>query len=168
MENPLVRLPVSMRRAASKDLRHILDIIDSWPTHLVNVAKTLIEADFNKHHSIVAVTENKVIGFLIWRTDGSEIELLWMAVSPETVRHGIGTKLVRYVLDSIGNEEHVFLLTATEDSTIPNTEFSGTSFSGTNKFFTKLGFKDEGILQNHWGKTNHALKLGLTLRPSKD
>jgi ribosomal protein S18 acetylase RimI-like enzyme len=159
---------VTLRKAEPSDLRAALDIVASRPAHFVPAVYPLIEADLIRHQALMAVADSRIVGFLVWRVEGREIELLWMAVTPDFERKGVGTMLLRHVLNTASDKTHVYLLTATTDSTIPGTAFNGTLYSNTIRFFKRRGFMEEKILLGHWGASNHALRLGLTLNRTKN
>jgi len=65
-------------------------------------------ADYGRYELYVAVHENQVAGFLVWRAAGEvECEILNLAVLPDFRRKGIGRALVESLLDSFGRD--VFL-----------------------------------------------------------
>lgn len=152
---------VALRKGEPSDLRAIIDIAASRPTHFVPAAFPLIATDFLRHQTVLAAAKGRVVAFLVWRAEDQEIELLWMAVAPDFEREGVGTRLVKYVLNAASQKTHIYLLTATPDSKISGTNFSGTGFLNTIQFFKHLGFTEEKIFPGYWGPFNHALQLGL-------
>lgn len=154
---------ISIRPAIPGDLKAVMEIVSAWPAHFVDAGKEMIVRDFAAHRSAVATIDGRVAGFLNWRTDGEEMELLWLAVAPDVVRCGVATALVKYVMQRATTERHVFLLTATTDSNIPGTAFEGQQFAATNAFFEKLRFAEEKVLPSYWGEQNHALQMGRSL-----
>ena len=110
--------------------------------------------------------DGRLLGFVIWKTDGRELELLWLAVAPSAARTGIGRRLVEAVLSRLTTEERVFLKTAALDSTIPGTNFSGAAFASTHQFFAALGFSPTARLNDYWGKGSHMLVFEKQIRPS--
>jgi len=148
-----------LRMARSHDWPSLLVLIREWPTHYVEAAIPRIEADFTRGHAFVWEEDGRILGFMIWDTNGSEIEMKWLAVSPTATRRGIGSALVNAVLDSATTERRVFLLTATTDSVIPGTRFDGSAYADTIRFFERLGFRRARVLNQFWGAGNHALIL---------
>lgn len=153
-----------IRNADSDDLHQIMSIVDKWPTHFVDAAKPMIEGDFHNHKTFMAEVDREAVGFLIYSCTSEEIEVLWMAVSPNHKRKGIGTTLLRRVLDTLTTQRRVYLKTSTTDSVIPGTQFSGPAFEETTKFFQSLGFVQDTVHRKYWGDQNHCAVMVRMLR----
>jgi len=164
-EAPLVKAIFGARSARKGDLSEILSILDAWPTHFVAAAKELVSEVFAKHRTIVWEAQTRVVGFLIWRDDDKEIEILWMAVAPNWSRKGIGSALVRSVMATAATQTRIFLRTATSDSIVPETRFDGKSYEATIRFYHRFGFANENIERDYWGPSNHSLIMGRPLNP---
>jgi ribosomal protein S18 acetylase RimI-like enzyme len=148
-----------VRRAEPSDLRGIISIISSLPGYFVTAAGDAVRRSFPESNTAVAVRRNRIVGFLMWRTDGVKIEILWAGVRSEEQRRGVGTAMFEALLEAVISETEVFVLTATPDSNIPGTQFDGSLYAGTADFYKRLGFKEIEILRGHWGEENHALKM---------
>lgn len=151
--------PSPLRAARRDDWPALLKLIRQWPTHFVESAMSAIEADFRRTRTFVWEENGQIVGFMIWSTDGYDIEMKWLAVSPTATGRGIGSALVNAVLESASTERRIFLFTATTDSVIPGTAFDGSAFANTIRFFERLGFRRVGLLRDFWGQHNHALSL---------
>lgn len=160
-----IKFQLEQIRAAEKaDWLAIQSIIKAWPTHYVDAAMPLIESDFKRGKTFIWERNRQVLAFLIWDTNGSEIEMKWLAVAPFATGSGIGSSLVNAVIDSATTEKRVFLLTATTDSEIPGTRFRGSDFSATIRFFEGLGFSKASVIEKIWGERNNALLMEKFLR----
>ena len=131
----------NLREGTPSDWPEIERLIRAWPTHFVEEAVPLVRADFFQHQTMLCDNgTGQVLGFMIWRTDGRELELLWMAAEPSDARRGIGRSVVQAVLYQRSVEHRVFLRTATTDSVIPNTACSDPNYDAITLFFQSLGF----------------------------
>jgi tRNA-dependent cyclodipeptide synthase len=149
--------PNRLRPALPTDLQDIIRLAQAWPTHFVPAAIPLIEADFATGHTIVWQEATGLSGFVIWDTDGDEMELKWLAVAPRAIGNGIGSSLVNAALKSATTERRVILYSATTDSIIPGTFFNAALYDFTHRFFVRNGFHEERRLESFWSPTNHAL-----------
>lgn len=150
----------SLRAGAPSDWPEIERLIRAWPTHFVEAAIPLAREDFRKHHTTLCDGgAGEILGFMIWRTDGHELELLWMAIAPSLVRRGIGRSIVKAVLCHRSNEKRVFGRTATTDSSIPDTAFRGSAYLTTLLFFQGLGFRLGTRHERYWGPENHMIEI---------
>lgn len=166
--------PVAIRQVDPvKDVEEVLGIAKAWPTHFVAEGIRQIDRDLLQHQALIAtvlvpkVSKSKhevVAGFIIWRAEGKQAELLWMAVRPELGHRGIGRQLVERFLAEVKAYERVVLRTATTDSEIPGTDFHGKSYSATHRFFESVGFQDEEVIRSYWGPTNHCLLMRMRSR----
>lgn len=146
----------SIRDGVPSDWPEIERLIRAWPTHFVEAAIPLVRQTFLQHQTILCVADHgNVLGFMIWRTDGRELELCWMAVDPHYTRRGIGGAILESVLLRRTTESRVFGETATTDSVIPNTNFDGSSYTSTHRFFAKFGFTLGSRHESYWGPRNH-------------
>lgn len=149
-----------LREGTSSDWPEIERIIRAWPTHFVEKVIPLVREDFFRHQTILcANSKGQLLGFSIWRTDGCELELLWIAVEPSQVGIGIGRSIVQAVLCQRSHEHRVFLRTATTDSIIPDTSFNGAAYEATHRFFQNLGFIFGARHEGYWGAQNHMIEF---------
>jgi tRNA-dependent cyclodipeptide synthase len=151
--------PLRLRAGTPGDWPEIERLLRAWPRHFVEEGIRLARDDFEHHRTIVCIDNRRLCGFLIWRTDGQELELLWMAVEPSRVQQGIGRRMVEGVLGQRSTEARVFGRTATTDSIIPNSEFSGAAYARTLGFFQKLGFTIGKRYEQYWGPQNHMIEV---------
>lgn len=150
----------SLRESSPADWPEIERLLRCWPTHFVEAAIPLAKQDFNYHRTLVCQAENeKLLGFMVWSTDGTEIELLWSAVEPTEAGKGIGSAIVRAVLAERRQERRVFGRTATTDSRIPGTGFDGGAYAATHRFFERLGFRLTTRHDRYWGPDNHMVVI---------
>lgn len=156
---------IGIREAHADDLPAILAIVTNRPAHFVAAAQPLICTAFSEHRTLVCVEKETLLAFLIWSSSRSEIELLWLAVAPGHEHRGMGTALVRAVMETATTQSRVFLRTATTDSTIPGTTFNGTAYSHAIRFFESLNFAQEARVEGYWSPTNHCLIMSQPLTP---
>lgn len=89
---------VVTRAALPSDLDEIARIQAASPG-----AASWKAADYLAHPCLVALTENRVVGFIACRrTAPDETEILNLAVDPQFRRHGVARQLVEQVLESAG------------------------------------------------------------------
>lgn len=157
----LIPTPVgTIRTGTPADWPEIERLIRAWPTHFVAEAVPQVRADFDSCPTTLCEDgAGRVLGFMVWRTDGAEMELLWMAVDPAFARHGVCRSVVQAVLCERGPERRIFGRTATLDSTIPNTGFSGAAYASTRRFFEGFGFRLGKRHEEYWGRTNHMIEI---------
>lgn len=149
-----------LREGHDSDWPEIERLIRAWPTHFVEAAIPLAREEFFQHKTILCDDGNgKVLGFMTWRTDGHEMELLWMAVDPAHARAGVCTSVVKALLCQRRRERRIFGRTATLDSVIPGTQFSGRAYEPTYRFFERFGFKFTTRHEGYWSPTNHMIVL---------
>jgi tRNA-dependent cyclodipeptide synthase len=149
-----------LREGRESDWPEIERLLRAWPTHFVEAAIPLAREEFLQHKTLLCDGGNgKVLGFMTWRTDGQEMELLWMAVDPAHAREGVCTSVVKAVLCQRRRERRIFGRTATLDSTIPGTQFSGQAYEPTYRFFERFGFKFTTRHEGYWSPTNHMIVL---------
>ena len=157
----LIPTPVGIIRIGTPgDWPEIERLIRAWPTHFVAEALPQVRADFdNCSTTLCEDGTGRVLGFMVWRTDGAEMELLWMAVDPAFARQGVCRSVVQAVLCERGPERRVFGRTATLDSIIPNSGFSGAAYASTRRFFEGFGFRLGKRHEKYWGPTNHMIEI---------
>lgn len=148
-----------IRRGTQHDLRHVLQVVASRPSHFAPASYPLIEADFRKLPSYVWENNGTLAGFIVWMKSASELELLWLAVDPEAAGTGIGGKLVDAAMSEVTTQHVILLKTASPDSEIPGTRFSGAAYKGTIEFFVHRGFQEACRLESYWGPRNHCVVL---------
>lgn len=95
-----------------------------------------IEVDFNMNSVIVAIDKSKVVGFLCYTSYSGRMLLLWMAVSKDHQRKGIGKKLLSYLKDL----SKKLKFHSIEVETLPD-EDSYEPYKQTRNFYYKNGFK---------------------------
>jgi len=157
----LIEVPVGyLREGQPSDWPEIERLLRAWPTHFVEAAIPLARQEFSRDKTLLCDDGNgKVLGFMTWRTDGRELELLWMAVDPAHLREGVCTSVVKAVLCQRRQERRIFGRTATLDSVIPGTQFSGRAYEPTYRFFEKFGFRFTTRHEGYWSPTNHMIVL---------
>ncbi len=148
-----------IRAATMEDERSVLALIDAWPTHFVDAARPLVRKDFREGRTFLCEEAGRALGFLTWKEVPDGVELLWMAVHPKAVGTGIGRSLVTEVERNTSPQKRVFLKTATTDSVLPGTVFSGPAYQGTNDFFVRLGYRPVERITDGWGPGNHVLVM---------
>jgi ribosomal protein S18 acetylase RimI-like enzyme len=133
---------------------HVRQIHDQDHDSIIEVAKTLhpgwfnelglqqIADDLQKEHGLVALDNEKVVGFLIYGTDENSktAELSWVAVRAEFHRKGIGRALVSALEEMLARQEFRSL----EVSTVaPTIEYE--PYARTRSFYHSIGFSNVQI-----------------------
>lgn len=139
---------MKIRDFSAEDAPTLLAIIKSLPDYFTNEAISDIEKDLRdaRTRTLILEEDGDIVGFLSYRIDGAEAELLWMAVRPSSRGAGAGSVLMKKTLEEImeKNVKSVWLATLA-----PTTQFP--PFESTRKFYEKFGFREERIDKNHYG-----------------
>lgn len=146
-----------IREATPADEAAVLSLVRAWPTHFVDAALPRVRRDFVSHRTFVDERAGKIVGAIVWRQVPTELEILWMAVQPDLARTGIGTALAAAVERQVSRQGRVFLKTASTDSTIVGTAFSGAAYGGTHAFWARLGYHIVYRIEDGWGPGNHCV-----------
>ena len=134
-----------------EDTSALLDIIRSLPDHLINGATLNIEKDLRdpSTRTFISEEDGRAVGFLTYRLNEPEAELLWIAVHQLSRGTGAGSILMKKFLEEIMNKNVKSVWLSTLASTVPFPPFES-----TRKFFEKFGFREEKIDKNHYGPGN--------------
>jgi len=132
--------PISTIKAIMRDL----------PDHFTEKALINLEEDIVQE--IVCVYEDaELIGFLIYKVEEKEAELLWMAISKEFQGRGYGESLLNF-LEGLMKERSVntlILKTLDDSANYP-------PYKQTTRFYRKNGFKKVKFIEviPEWGPGN--------------
>lgn len=131
-----------------EDIPALLAIIKSLPDYFTSEAVLDIEKDLRdvRTRTLVSEEDGDAVGFLSYRIDGAEAELLWIAVRPSSRGAGVGSALMKKLLEEIMDKNVKSAWLATLASTTPFPPFES-----TRKFHEKFGFREERIDKNHYG-----------------
>lgn len=109
----------------------------------------------------VAVEDSKVVGGILLefvdvsRKAHARVKLKHLAVQSDYRKRGIGSELVQYVLDQIGQlmEKGLFTSVKVQANTVDNIDF-----------YRKLGFKQEATLSDHYRLGEKCFIMGKLMR----
>lgn len=111
----------------------------------------VMEKDFKTGLLIGAYSENKMLGFVLFRElNDKAIELAWMAVDPNFQDKGIGTLLIKEG-HKLLPKKYVMCQTKTLSEIDPDPQYAK-----TRNFYKKLGFVPLETISPYpgWGKDN--------------
>lgn len=92
-------MKVKIRKAKKNDFESSLQIAKSLPKWFTPDAIKNMEKDFVKHNLLVALEKEKVIGFLGFSIKKNYSQLIWLAIKKEYQKRGIGSKLLKKLID---------------------------------------------------------------------
>jgi len=142
---------MNVRDFFAEDTPALLTIIRSLPDYFTNEAVSDIENDLRdvRTRTLVSEEDGRAVGFLSYRLDGPEAELLWMAVHPSSHGVGVGSVLMKKAFEEMMNKNVKSAWLATLASTVPFPPFEN-----TRKFHEKFGFREERIDKDYYGPGN--------------
>jgi ribosomal-protein-alanine N-acetyltransferase len=127
----LLGTPVAIRDALLDDLPRISAIQAASPE-----AAAWAPEDYLSYGCLVAVGENRVLGFIAFRQAGDgEAEILNLAIAPESRRQGVATLLVEEVVAR--RPGAIFLEVRSSNTAARN-------------FYQKLGFTEVGLRRGYY------------------
>jgi ribosomal protein S18 acetylase RimI-like enzyme len=111
-----------------------------------------LENDLKSQNLYGAFIKDDLIGFIVLRkADTASLEISWLAVKTGYQRQGIGSKLVKSVLDIFANNGYKLCYVKTLAETVKDD-----GYSKTRSFYKKLGFNTLEIISPYpgWTKDN--------------
>jgi ribosomal protein S18 acetylase RimI-like enzyme len=162
MKNKLI-----IRPAAQDDYKEMIKVFDSWrPNNWDSkYAKRYYRDFFDNHNStsqdkvFVGVLDERIIGVTGYCPETKETEniywLNWFYVHQDFQHHGYGRQLLEHVIGILKNKRarKLFVYTTSDDFYEP-----------TRDFYKKMGFQKEGVLKDYYGKGEHEVYYGLSLK----
>ncbi len=108
----------------------------------------MIKIKLKKEGKIIATENNNQVGYLDYRhpDDRSRkrnLEIIYVSVKQRYRRHGIGSNLVKFLLNKIKNEKIVWISLWTSQDIEKNKAV---------KFYKKLGFKKKAYQEDYYKK----------------
>ena len=137
------RVVIYVRQFLEDDHESVVEIAKAlYPRWFNEVGLQQIARDLQTEQGLVALEEERVVGFLIYRTDKNNkiAELSWIAVRPELHRKGIGRALVNALEEILQREDFQALEVSTVAQTI---EYE--PYARTRDFYHAVGFSDVRI-----------------------
>lgn len=102
---------------------------------------------------LVALVQQQVVGFLQYENFPQAIELLTLAITADFRDSGVGTNLMQKFLNFL------------KDSKIQRIYcFTSPSNLAMQKLLAKFGFRNSGLVENHYGSGKHRLRFELELQ----
>jgi ribosomal-protein-alanine N-acetyltransferase len=148
---------VLIEKMKETDLADVLAIEQaSFPTPFtLNLFR--MELNLNVAHLFVARKQQKIVGYIdFWRV-GPEAHLITIGVDPKARKHGVGSKLVAFMLEDVKRNrvESVSL------------DVRPTNAAAL-KLYEKFGFRQVGVRKKYYQDNDEdALVLGLALKESE-
>ena len=124
---------VKLKAIYSREIVQTAKILSKWFT---KQAITNIKRACNKQNGFVALDNNKIVGFLLYRKWKETAIITWMGILPNYQGEGIG----RNLLKSLENKLKKYGVRKLKVSTLaPTTKYK--PYEKTRKFYLKTGFK---------------------------
>ncbi|MSR86335.1 GNAT family N-acetyltransferase [Candidatus Woesearchaeota archaeon] len=127
---------MKIRQATKKDKTDAMTIAKSLKEWFNKDGLKSMALDFKMNHLIIAVEEEKVLGFLSYTTYSGKMLLMWMGVKRGTQRKGVGKELVDWLV----KESKRLKLYSIEVETLPEEDVYE-PYERTRKFYYKNGFE---------------------------
>lgn len=105
---------------------------------------------------LVALSEGRVVGFVVWRVILDEAEIITVGVDPAHQGRGLGETLMRAAMAAAAKKATVLYLEVGADN------------PGALRLYLKLGFEHIGLRKNYYRRADrsrvdaHVMKVGLT------
>ena len=148
---------VIIRPFKAADEQAVAEIIKLLPHIFNEFGRAAILEDCNRHHGVVAIVENKVVGFLIYLETYTEIEILWIAVDSKHQGCGIGRLLVQSVERKSCNQKIMLLKTGLPGKLPKEGNLKPSAFEGAIAFWQKMGYNIVTAVNSYWNKDNGAV-----------
>jgi ribosomal-protein-alanine N-acetyltransferase len=131
-----------MIKELSSELNRINELENSFSNVLKDVNKDLANNPFS--HYLLYIENDKVIGFLNYYLMYEKIEIANFNVLDNYQNKGIGTKLIKYLIDNYKNIENITLEVRKDNIKAIH-------------IYEKMGFKKVAIRENYYNGINGIL-----------
>jgi ribosomal-protein-alanine N-acetyltransferase len=91
---------------------------------------------------MVAERDHQIVGFMIYELHKSKLRVLNFATSPATHRQGIGSQMIRRLIDKLSQQRRVEICLEVRETNLD-----------AQYFFRKLGFRAVCVLRSHYDDT---------------
>ncbi len=88
---------------------------------------------------MVAEHDRKIVGFMVYELDKTKLRILNFAVAPTKQRRGIGTAMIRELVEKITQQRRKEIVLAVRESNLP-----------AQMFLKEQGFRAVRVLRNHY------------------
>lgn len=127
---------MKIRKATKRDFNESIKIAKKLKEWFTREAVKNMKIDFSLNNLVVAVENSKVLGFLCYASNNNVMHLIWLGVSKDLQRKGVG----KYLLDWLFKETKRLGVRSVEVETLPD-ESSYEPYKLTRAFYYKNGFK---------------------------
>jgi len=148
---------IHIRQIQSEDHESIIEIAKALhPEWFNEPGLEQIARDIQSEPGLVALDEEHIVGFLLYRTDENSktVELEWIAVRPELHRKGIGRALVSFLEEMFTQQGFQSLEVSTVALTV---EYE--PYARTRSFYHDVGFTAVRIDKGWFGSGDDRLLL---------
>jgi ribosomal protein S18 acetylase RimI-like enzyme len=130
------RMSHQVRAARANDLEACLRIIHALPDFFTDDVPATVERDLERHDGWVILDAEEVVGFVIVaRRSSQAAEILWLAVDAARRNTGLGTRLLKHLLDVLGDQGTALVEVKTLDRSADYEPYEA-----TNAFYERNGF----------------------------
>lgn len=146
----MAMIPIRIRPAQGSDRGRMLDLARTLDEWFNDEGLVRMERDLDQHGGFVAVDGDRLVGFITWRRiDSANADLSWLAVAREQHRKGVGTMLLRALMDRLRSDGVGRL----EVSTVADS-LDYAPYSQTRAFYRARGFVDFRVDRGFYGPEN--------------
>lgn len=135
----------------STDSAAALNIARKNPHYFNSHGLKTMESDFKTGFLIGSYSENKMIGFIMFRElNDQAVELVWMAIDPDYQNQGVGTTLIKEGIKLLP-KKYAICETKTLSEIDPDPQYAR-----TRNFYKKFGFIPLETISPYpgWGRDN--------------
>lgn len=136
---------ITIRQYSVEDWPHCDHLINSevcLPETFYSIMKCRPEGEIIENYIVAEDNDKNIIGFCGYTQDCEVDDVFWLAwfgIKREFQRHGIGTKLVKNLLEALQSHNARLLLVHTSSK-----------LEGAQHFYDKLGFTLQGRIKNYF------------------
>ena len=156
---------MKIRKATKNDFKNITRLAnklkvkgDDEGWFLSEALNNMIPVEIKVNSTLVAVKDNKIVGFLNYFSEEGVIEIAWLGVDPKLHGKGIGKKLVQKI-ESTAKKLNVKYIIV---DTVPKKQ-ANKPYKKTIEFYERMGFKNYKIEKKAYKNCDKAIMRKIVL-----
>ncbi len=135
-------LKVQIRWLIRRDMPEVLEIERACFEHAWTEEDFLVCLRQRNCIGMVAEYGNEILGFMIYELHKSRLRILNFAVAPEAHHQGVGTQMVRRLIDKLSQQRRKEIILEVRETNM-----------SAQLFFKQLGFRAVRVLRGHYDDT---------------
>ena len=135
-------LKVQIRWLIRRDMQEVLEIEKSCFEFVWTEEDFLCCLRQRNCIGMVAENDHKIVGFMIYELHKMKLRIVNFAVAPDVQRHGIGSQMIRRMVEKLSQQRRKEILLEVRESNL-----------SAHLFFKELGFRAIRVLRNHYEDT---------------